>query len=186
MTPESAITPAPPDDRPRGRFFTSVDVGPIFGELVEIQLAEMAQILDSAADGGMRVLSDPPEATGGPDKVRACSRSTRSKPAPETGSSRRHPARGATRRSLLLQSSQPASRRSQPSGPRRTTVDARRGRRPPGDVGRRAADVLRALLANELLDALPVHQVVMRTDGLREVYVHAYARTASERAAAAS
>jgi SAM-dependent MidA family methyltransferase len=27
------------------------------------------------------------------------------------------------------------------------------------------------LLANELLDALPVHQVVMREDGLREVYV---------------
>ena len=29
------------------------------------------------------------------------------------------------------------------------------------------------LLANELLDALPVHQVVMRADGLREVYVDA-------------
>jgi SAM-dependent MidA family methyltransferase len=28
-----------------------------------------------------------------------------------------------------------------------------------------------ALLANELLDALPVHQMVMRRDGLREVYV---------------
>jgi SAM-dependent MidA family methyltransferase len=28
-----------------------------------------------------------------------------------------------------------------------------------------------ALIANELLDALPVHQVVMREDGLREVYV---------------
>src|SRR5205823_11780306 len=27
------------------------------------------------------------------------------------------------------------------------------------------------LVANELLDALPVHQVVMREDGLREVYV---------------
>src|SRR5205807_3088635 len=27
------------------------------------------------------------------------------------------------------------------------------------------------LLANELLDAMPVHQVVMREDGLREVYV---------------
>ena len=27
------------------------------------------------------------------------------------------------------------------------------------------------LIANELLDALPVHQVVMREDGLREVYV---------------
>ena len=27
------------------------------------------------------------------------------------------------------------------------------------------------LIANELLDALPIHQVVMREDGLREVYV---------------
>ena len=27
------------------------------------------------------------------------------------------------------------------------------------------------LIANELLDALPVHQVVMRAEGLREVYV---------------
>src|SRR4029077_7335760 len=27
------------------------------------------------------------------------------------------------------------------------------------------------LIANELLDAFPVHQVVMRADGLREVYV---------------
>ena len=29
------------------------------------------------------------------------------------------------------------------------------------------------LFANELLDALPVHQVVMREEGLREVYVAA-------------
>jgi SAM-dependent MidA family methyltransferase len=29
------------------------------------------------------------------------------------------------------------------------------------------------LLANELLDALPTHQVVMRSDGLREIYVDA-------------
>ena len=28
-----------------GDFFTSVDVGPVFGELLEIQLAEMANIL---------------------------------------------------------------------------------------------------------------------------------------------
>ena len=32
------------------------------------------------------------------------------------------------------------------------------------------------LFANELLDALPVHQVVMREDGLREVYVDVDAR----------
>ena len=33
--------------------------------------------------------------------------------------------------------------------------------------------VRRRALANELLDAMPVHQVVMRADGLREVYVTA-------------
>src|SRR5580765_4330248 len=54
-----------------GDFFTSVDVGPIFGELVEIQLAEMAQILDRASDGDVtRVVSDPQEANGGSDIVR--------------------------------------------------------------------------------------------------------------------
>ena len=38
------------------------------------------------------------------------------------------------------------------------------------------------LIANELLDAMPVHQVVMREDGLREVYVDAVAeRTAQVR-----
>src|SRR5436309_87320 len=30
-----------------GDFFTSVDVGAVFGELLEVQLAEMASILDS-------------------------------------------------------------------------------------------------------------------------------------------
>ena len=34
------------------------------------------------------------------------------------------------------------------------------------------------LIANELLDALPVHQVVMREDGLREVFVVAALTTA--------
>src|SRR5260370_26974786 len=33
-----------------GDFFTSVDVGPVFGELLEIQLAEMANILATTSD----------------------------------------------------------------------------------------------------------------------------------------
>src|SRR6185436_14387429 len=37
-----------------------------------------------------------------------------------------------------------------------------------------------ALIANELLDALPVHQVVMRQDGLKEVYVSRQSQVASE------
>jgi SAM-dependent MidA family methyltransferase len=32
------------------------------------------------------------------------------------------------------------------------------------------------LLANELLDAMPVHQVVMREDGLREIYIEGHDR----------
>ena len=42
------------------------------------------------------------------------------------------------------------------------------------------------LIANELLDAMPVHQVVMRDDGLREVYVDAQRgrRTAAPRRSA--
>src|SRR5205085_6005679 len=39
-----------------GDFFTSVDVGPLFGELLAVQIAEMARIL-----------------AGGPDKVRPAS-----------------------------------------------------------------------------------------------------------------
>src|ERR1700674_3511057 len=32
-----------------GDFFTSVDVGPLFGDLLELQIAEMAEILRSSA-----------------------------------------------------------------------------------------------------------------------------------------
>src|SRR5229473_3278705 len=35
------------------------------------------------------------------------------------------------------------------------------------------------LVANELLDAMPVHQVVMREDGLKEVYVSLQSRSQS-------
>src|SRR5438094_7140325 len=33
-----------------GDFFTSVDVGPIFGELLEIQIAEMADLIQATAE----------------------------------------------------------------------------------------------------------------------------------------
>src|SRR5205085_6836642 len=37
------------------------------------------------------------------------------------------------------------------------------------------------VIANELLDAMPVHQVVMRDEGLREMYVEAVGDEASPR-----
>jgi SAM-dependent MidA family methyltransferase len=44
--PRLAITPARPGDPDaRAIFFTSVDVGPLFGELLEVQIAEMFHIL---------------------------------------------------------------------------------------------------------------------------------------------
>ena len=137
-----------------GDFFTSVDVGPVFGQLLEIQIAEMAAILGSefsihqidiveAAAGNGRLSAD---------IVRAARRS--------------HPALYEHLRLHLVEAS---------AGAR---ADQRRAL---GEVADRlvsSAERLPAgfdgvLLANELLDALPTHQVIMREDGLREVYVDA-------------
>ncbi len=99
--------------------------------------------------------------------------STWSKPAPATGGCRRTSCAPRARAiadfydavRLHLVEASAAARAAQPA-----TL---------GDVGERLAassDALPAsfegvLIANELLDAFPVHQVVMREDGLREVYV---------------
>src|SRR3990170_8054827 len=50
-----------------GDFFTSVDVGPLFGELLEIQIAEMAGILaglKTCATTGTVVAQEPATPTG--------------------------------------------------------------------------------------------------------------------------
>jgi SAM-dependent MidA family methyltransferase len=135
-----------------GDFFTSVDVGPLFGQLLAVQLAEMAEILNSefgiqnwdlveagAADGRLAA-----------DILRAAQT--------------RHLSLYAAVRLHLVEAS-PAAREAQ-----RPTL---------GEVGERLvsssphlpASFEGVLIANELLDALPVHQVVMREQGLREVYV---------------
>ena len=98
-----------------GDFFTSVDVGPLFGELLEVQLAEMAAILAASSP------SAAPSATFDPRRSRR-----RQRPAV-----RRHPPRGATRRSrrstiairLHLVEASAAARAAQAD-------DARRRRRP--------------------------------------------------------
>ena len=139
-----------------GDFFTSVDVGPLFGELLAVQIAEMAGIL-ARPESGARV------------------RSTSSKPAPATAawrptsSARSHAiAPAALRRARACIS----SKRAPPRGTRSATT-------PRSDVADRLvassaalpASFEGVLVANELLDAMPVHQVVMREDGLREIYV---------------
>jgi SAM-dependent MidA family methyltransferase len=135
-----------------GDFFTSVDVGALFGALLAEQVAEMAghlaadrfELVEAGAGNG-RLSADVLHALQG-----------------------RHP-QVYERVQLYLAERSPIARQAQ-----RATL----GRA--ADKLISSADLLPArfegvLFANELLDALPVHQVVQRTGGLREIYVTAEA-----------
>jgi SAM-dependent MidA family methyltransferase len=146
-----------------GDFITSVDVGPLFGELLAVQLAQMQEILNS--EFGMQNF-DLVEAGAGDGRLSA----------DVLRALRANDPSSYERLQLRLVEASAAARAVQ-----RATL---------GDV----ADRLQAssetqpewfdgvVFANELLDAMPVHQVVMREEGLREVYVCAEARR-SERPA---
>jgi SAM-dependent MidA family methyltransferase len=139
-----------------GDFFTSVDVGPLFGELLAKQILEMARLLEARAPSP-EPRFDLVEAGAGNGRLSAdMLRAIRRQDAVVYDSLRLH----------LVEASA-AARAAQ-----RDTL---------GEVAEKlaasAADLPHAfegvLIANELLDALPVHQVVMRAEGLREVYVGA-------------
>jgi SAM-dependent MidA family methyltransferase len=131
-----------------GDFFTSVDVGPLFGTLLEIQIAEMAVLVPSA-------LFDLVEAGASDGRLSA----------DILGSARRRHPDLYDRMRLHLVEDSPAARAAQ-SG---TLGDLRD--RLASSTAAVPASFEGVLLANELLDALPTHQVVMRPEGLREVYV---------------
>ncbi len=132
-----------------GDFFTSVDVGPLFGELLETQLAEMADLLGADAPFDL-VEAGASDGRLSADILRAARR--------------RDPAFYARLRLHLVEASA-ESRQAQPAT--LGEVGDRLSSSSPELPGRFSG----ALLANELLDAIPVHQVVMRAAGLREVYV---------------
>jgi SAM-dependent MidA family methyltransferase len=137
-----------------GDFFTSVDVGSIFGDLLELQLAEMADLLSASPSAPAPPL-DLVEAGAGnghlsADILRAARRA--------------HPGFYDRLRLHLVEASGRA-RAAQPDilGDERDRLVSSTASLPESFEG--------VLFANELLDALPVHQVVMDEDGLREVYV---------------
>jgi SAM-dependent MidA family methyltransferase len=135
-----------------GDFFTSVDVGPLFGELLEIQLAEMSAILNSKFHVPNFSLVEAGAGNGrlSADILRAA---------------RARDPRFYDAIQLHLVEASAGARAAQ-----RATL---------GDVAERLTSSDASLpcsfdgvlIANELLDALPVHQVVMREEGLRETYV---------------
>jgi SAM-dependent MidA family methyltransferase len=152
-----------------GDFFTSVDVGPIFGELLAVQVAEMAAILDARTSESR--IPDPESRIPNPesrfDLVEAAAGNGRLSADILRPLRRRHPDLYQRLRLHLVEASESA-RAAQPAAL--------------GEVGDRLAEssdtippsIDGVVIANELIDALPVHQVVMRDDGLREVYVAAH------------
>lgn len=138
-----------------GDFFTSVDVGALFGELLERQIAEMAGLLGETVSDAIDVV----EAGAGDGRLSAdILRAARA--------NHRHI---YDRFRLHLVEASPAARDAQ-----RTTLGETAERLT--SSSERIPDHLNGVVfANELLDAMPTHQVVMREDGLREIYVSASA-----------
>jgi SAM-dependent MidA family methyltransferase len=142
-----------------GDFFTSVDVGPLFGELLEVQLREMSALLRSAAK-----TADQAEAAQRFDLVEAGAGNGRLAADILRAAKLRDPQFYDSIHLHLVEASATA---------RAAQLDAL------GEAGDRLASTGAelpdrfegVLIANELLDALPTHQVVMRDDGLKEVYV---------------
>jgi len=132
-----------------GDFFTSVDVGPIFGALLARQFAEMWRVM------GARPGFDLVEAGAGSGRLTrdVLDAAERSDPA----------FHAAIRLSLVEQS--PAARAAQAGtlGPHVSLLQ-HSGLGLPDDING-------VIFANELLDALPTHVVVMTTTGLHEVFV---------------
>ncbi|HWF86555.1 MAG TPA: SAM-dependent methyltransferase, partial [Vicinamibacterales bacterium] len=152
-----------------GDFFTSVDVGPIFGELLEAQIAEMAALLESvesveSVESLESQIPNPKSRLDHFDLVEAGAGNGRLAADILRAVKQRDPALYARLRLHLVEAS----------------ADARAAQAATlGDTAERLVSSSTALpeqfegvlIANELLDAFPVHQVVMREHGLREVYV---------------
>ncbi len=152
-----------------GDFFTSVDVGAVFGTLVARQVIEMAGLLESPVSSHQSPLRrhssvDLVEAAAGNGRLSAdILRAIR----------QREPGLYDRLRLHLVE----------------VSAEARAAQRDAlGDVAEKLAtsgpelpqSFEGVLFANELIDAFPTHQVVMREDGLREVYVTADRRATGD------
>jgi SAM-dependent MidA family methyltransferase len=145
-----------------GDFFTSVDVGPLFGALLEAQLAEMAAILRGESQIPAESRIPNPESRF--DLVEAGAGNGRLSADILRAAREVDPAFYDEIRLHLVEASGAA--RAAQAG----TLGAA-GDRLASSGPQLPAAFEGALIANELLDAMPVHQVVMREGGLKEVYV---------------
>ena len=159
-----------------GDFFTSVDVGALFGELLAVQIAEMAAIVSDLAakdaedqTRNAEVLSSASSASSAVnmfDLVEAGAGDGRLSADILHAIRLRHPDVYDRTRLHLVEASAAAR------GAQRATL-GETGTRLVTSTPELPSSFEGVLVANELLDAMPVHQVVMREDGLREMYVSA-------------
>jgi SAM-dependent MidA family methyltransferase len=140
-----------------GDFFTSVDVGPIFGELLAKQFAEMWQILRN------QPLSRNPKSMAF-DLVEAGAGSGRlARDLLNAAQNIDRDFYAAIRLFLVEKSAAARAEQAAILGPHVSLLVHSSGLLP--------SDVRGVIFANELLDALPTHAMVMTADGLREVYI---------------
>ncbi len=145
-----------------GDFFTSVDIGALFGRLLALQIAEMAEILEPGSTGtSSGDVWDLVEAGAGNGRLSADVLS---------GLRENAPAVYERVRLHLVEASRSArDAQADVLGDAAGRLACSSADLPPSYEG--------VLFANELLDACPVHQVIMRSDALHEVYVDERAGT---------
>lgn len=138
-----------------GDFITSVDLGPVFGQLLAVQFAEMWRRVQ--AGRAPAAPFDLVEAAAGNGRLARDVLDHAARADPEFY--------GAIRLHLVERSARARAAQAAVLGPHAGRL-AGSSAEMPGHVGG-------VVFANELLDALPPHLVVMREDGLHEVQVAA-------------
>ncbi len=136
-----------------GDFFTSVDVGSLFGEFLAVQIAEMWQVLKTQSVDASHI--DLVEAAAGNGRL-----SRDLLDAMAVHHTDLYDASG-----LTLVERSPAARAAQMATLKPHLAKLQHS------MESLPSQVSGVIFANELLDAMPVHPVVMTDSGLREVYV---------------
>ncbi|HEY7448889.1 MAG TPA: SAM-dependent methyltransferase [Vicinamibacterales bacterium] len=145
-----------------GDFLTSVDVGPIFGALLARQFAEMWQILESQITKPEPRIPNPEprlfhlvEAAAGDGRL--------ARDILDAAAGQHADLYASMRLHLIDASTAARAAQVETLGPHVHILASSSDALPDSVEG--------AIFANELLDALPTHAVVMRKEGLREMFV---------------
>ena len=141
-----------------GDFFTSVDVGALFGEFLAIQIAEMWRVLKAQTVDASHI--DLVEAAAGNGRL--------SRDVLDAAAAHHTDLYDAARLTLVERSHAARATQATTLRPHLAKLNRSSESLPSHISG--------VIFANELLDALPVHPVVMTDSGLREIYVSAEGR----------